>query len=406
MQIETKLLSGALGAEIKGIDLTDISDENFQKINDLLLEHKVIFFRNQNISSEDQINLAKKFGPLEKHVYVKGLKGHPEIIRIIKGADEKHQWGETWHTDVSYNIKPTKVIILRSVKIPPVGGDTMFSNMEVAYETLDKKIKEKIKNKKAIHSSLGAAAFVEKYEEMEGNGNLDEYSNEHPIVRTHPETNKKILYWAADPKPFNNIITKDAKHAYNNFKNFGIAKCDSNGKVTVHFKFPQIYSTVQKGFKKPQTYHPHLHFVITNHNETGWLSQIYTKILIKKLNYNEVTTRINNKNYLLLNTLPCEYYAQDHIPNSFNLFHKQIKKMSTNELHTWFLNVIKRHYNDLYKLVKSGKMHIYEIPIICYCAHKDCNASELALEELAKKGFVNCSLYEGGMKEYNQKHKI
>ena len=95
MQIETKLLSGALGAEIKGIDLTDISDENFQKINDLLLEHKVIFFRDQNISSEEQINLAKMFGPLEKHVYVKNLKGYPEIIRIIKGPDEKHQWGET-----------------------------------------------------------------------------------------------------------------------------------------------------------------------------------------------------------------------------------------------------------------------------------------------------------------------
>jgi len=194
MQIETKLLSGALGAEIKGIDLTDISDENFQKINDLLLEHKVIFFRNQNISSEDQINLAKKFGPLEKHVYVIGLKGHPEIIRIIKGADEKHQWGETWHTDVSYNPKPTKVIILRSRKIPPVGGDTMFSNMEIAYETLDEEIKKKIEGKKAIHSSLGAAAFVDKYTEMEGNGNLDEYSNVHPIVRTHPETKKKILY--------------------------------------------------------------------------------------------------------------------------------------------------------------------------------------------------------------------
>ena len=194
MQIETKLLSGALGAEIKGIDLTDISDENFQKINDLLLEHKVIFFRDQNISSEEQINLAKKFGPLEKHVYVKGLKGNPEIIRIIKGADEKHQWGETWHTDVSYNPKPTKVIILRSRKIPPVGGDTMFSNMEIAYETLDEEIKKKIEGKKAIHSSLGAAAFVDKYTEMEGNGNLDEYSNVHPIVRTHPETKKKILY--------------------------------------------------------------------------------------------------------------------------------------------------------------------------------------------------------------------
>ena len=192
--MEIKLLSGALGAEIKGIDLKDSSIENCNKINNLLLEHKVLFFRNQDISPEQQIDLAKFFGPLERHVYVKALDKHPEIIRIIKGANEKHQWGETWHTDVSYNVKPTKVIILRSIKIPPVGGDTMFSNMEVAYDTLDEKIKKKIKDKKAIHSSLGAAAFVEKYEEMEGNGNLDEYSNDHPIVRTHPETGKKILY--------------------------------------------------------------------------------------------------------------------------------------------------------------------------------------------------------------------
>ena len=181
-----KLLSGALGAEVTGI--------YFKIINNLLLEHKVIFFRNQNINTQEQIDLAKCFGPLEKHIYVKGLKKYPEIIRIIKGADEKHQWGETWHTDVSYNEKPTKVIILKSLKIPPVGGDTMFSNMEIAWETLDENIKGKIKDKKAVHSSLGAAAFVEKYTKMEGNGNVNEFSNEHPIVRTHPETGKKILY--------------------------------------------------------------------------------------------------------------------------------------------------------------------------------------------------------------------
>ena len=192
--MEINLLSGALGAEVRGINLKDSSDKNWEVINNLMLEHKVLFFRNQNITPEEQINLAKKFGPLEKHVYVKSLKDYPEIIRIIKGADEKHQWGETWHTDVSYNPKPTKVIILRSRKIPPVGGDTMFSNMEIAYQTLDEEIKKKIEGKKAIHSSLGAAAFVDKYTEMEGNGNLDEYSNEHPIVRTHPETKKKILY--------------------------------------------------------------------------------------------------------------------------------------------------------------------------------------------------------------------
>ncbi len=192
--MDIKLLSGALGAEISGINLKDSSLENWNIINNLLLEHKALFFRNQDISSEEQINLAKRFGPLERHIYVKGRDKYPEILRIIKEPNEKRQWGETWHTDVSYNPKPTKVIILRSLKIPPVGGDTMFSNMEIAYETLEDKIKEKIDNKKALHSSLGAAAFTEDYKAMEGNGNLDEYSNSHPMVRTHPETGKKILY--------------------------------------------------------------------------------------------------------------------------------------------------------------------------------------------------------------------
>ena len=192
--MEIELISGALGAEVKGIDLKDSSIENWNVINDLLLEHKVLFFRNQNITSEEQLNLARKFGPLERHIYVKGREKYPEILRIINEPDEKQQWGETWHTDVSYNPKPTKVIMLRSIKIPPVGGDTMFSNMELAYETLDDEIKNKIDDKKAIHSSLGAAAFVDAYKAMEGNGNLKEYSNSHPVVRTHPETGKKILY--------------------------------------------------------------------------------------------------------------------------------------------------------------------------------------------------------------------
>ena len=192
--MEINLISGALGAEVKGIDLKDSTSENWDKINQLMLEHKVLFFREQEISSQEQIDLAKKFGPLEMHAYVKGLPEYPEIIRIKKGANEKHQWGETWHTDVSYNPKPTKVIILRSRKIPPVGGDTMFSNMELAYETLDQNMKKRLEGKKAIHSSLGAAAFVDKYEEMHGNGNIDEYSNVHPIVRAHPETGNKILF--------------------------------------------------------------------------------------------------------------------------------------------------------------------------------------------------------------------
>ena len=209
--MDVKLLSGALGAEVSGIDLKDSSEKNFKIINSLLLEHKVIFFRNQKITPEEQLSLAKHFGPLETHAYVKGRVKYPEIVRIIKDPNEKNQWGENWHSDVSYNVKPTKAVILRSIKIPPVGGDTMFSNMELAWETLDKNIKEKIKGKKAVHSSLGAAFFVNDYKSMEGNGNIDEYSSTHPIVRTHPETKKKILFvnWTYTKK----IVDMDKKES-------------------------------------------------------------------------------------------------------------------------------------------------------------------------------------------------
>ena len=219
--MDIKLLSGALGAEISGVDLKDTSLKNFEIINNLLLEHKVIFFRRQNITPEEQLTLASRFGPIEQHAYVKGLDEYPEIVRIIKKPDEKNQWGENWHSDVSYNVKPTKAVILKSIKIPPVGGDTMFANMELAWETLDENIKEKIKNKKAIHSSLGAKFFIEDYKAMESNGNYDEYSNEHPIVRTHPETRKKILFvnWTytkkivgMDKKESDEILNEIFKH--------------------------------------------------------------------------------------------------------------------------------------------------------------------------------------------------
>ena len=219
--MQVKLLSGALGAEISGVNLQDTSDKNFEVINNLLLEHKVIFFRNQNITEEEQLKLASHFGPIERHAYVKGLDLYPEIVRIIKKPNEKNQWGENWHSDVSYNLKPTKAVILKSIKIPPVGGDTMFANMELAWETLDEKIKDKIKGKKALHSSLGAEFFVDNYEGMEGNGNHDEYSNEHPIVRTHPDTGKKILFvnWTytknivgMDKKESDEILSKIFKH--------------------------------------------------------------------------------------------------------------------------------------------------------------------------------------------------
>jgi taurine dioxygenase len=139
--------------------------------------------------------LGSLFGPVEEHAYVRGLDDFPQITRIIKAADEKNQWGEGWHSDVSYDVTPCKTIILRSIKIPPIGGDTVFSNMELAWETLDEDIKKIIVDKNALHTSNGSNFFVDDFSEMESNGKIGEkYSNEHPVVRTHPETGKKILY--------------------------------------------------------------------------------------------------------------------------------------------------------------------------------------------------------------------
>ena len=189
------LVSGALGAEVINFDLNYLNNKNFEEINNLLLDHKVVFFRNQSLTLEKFIEIASMFGPIEEHAYVKGIEKYPEITRIIKAANEKNQWGEGWHSDVSYDLTPSKVIMLKSLKIPPIGGDTVFSNMELALETLDEDIKKIIQNKKAIHTSNGSKFFVENYSKMESNGKIGEqYSNEHPIIRTHPETGKKILY--------------------------------------------------------------------------------------------------------------------------------------------------------------------------------------------------------------------
>ena len=189
------LVSGALGAEVINFDLNYLNNKNFEKINNLLLEHKVVFFRDQSLTLEKFIEIASMFGPVEEHAYVKGIEKYPQITRIIKAANEKNQWGEGWHSDVSYDLTPSKVIMLKSLKIPPIGGDTVFSNMELALETLGEDIKKIIQNKKAIHTSNGSKFFVENYSKMESNGKIGEqYSNEHPIIRTHPETGKKILY--------------------------------------------------------------------------------------------------------------------------------------------------------------------------------------------------------------------
>lgn len=210
--------------------------------------------------------------------------------------------------------------------------------------------------------------------------------------------NKYMLYWGA--KSSKNIFIKDAKKAYGNFSNYGVSKVDNKGDVVLCFDCPQPYSTIEKGKKTKETFYRHIHFCFSNKSLTNWLSSVYTKIIICEINLEEMLKLHNKGLIVLINALPSSYYSKSHIPNSYNLHNKEIRRLSQDELFDWFEEVIRLNYPILYECIKKKKMNLYEIPIVVYCAHKECNAGYLSAIELLKKGFVNVVDFKGGMLEY------
>lgn len=211
---------------------------------------------------------------------------------------------------------------------------------------------------------------------------------------------KYILYWGAAPS-FLPLI-KNAKKAYGDFKNNGIAKVNKKGIATLYFDCPQAYSTIAKGKKNKESFYRHIHFCFSNKQNNEWLSTVYTKIIVCKLSLQHTLKIVHKGDAILLNSLPREYYGKSHIPCSYNLPHTEIKRMTQKEVYDWISDVVKTNYSKLHKLLQKGKLNIYELPIIIYCAHSGCNSSDIAAKELLKKGFVNISEFKGGMKEYLQ----
>ena len=240
--------------------------------------------------------------------------------------------------------------------------------------------------------------------------NANNFTNIHPkkynktikINLGEKFSNRKILYWAA--KPSNSLIINGAKEAYVNFSNSGIASIDKNGYAKIKFLVPQNYKTIVKNEKEYTSFFKHIHYVISNVNNSKWNFNVYTKLFHNNYDYKQLMKKLNSKQIIVLNVLPSEYYAKDHILHSYNLPVEQIKKMSIKDLNEWFISLIDLHYPKLKKLL-NNKLQLNEIPIICYCAHDKCSASKNGAEELMKKGFVNVSLYEGGMKDYNKHNK-
>ena len=211
---------------------------------------------------------------------------------------------------------------------------------------------------------------------------------------------RKILYWAANEKKTKSPVIEDARKAYGRFENSGVVKATSDGKVVLRFECPQLYKAKRSDNAKSTTFFRHVHFVVEKDGQ--WDRQIYTKVVICNYTFKTFVDEVKTGTTVIINALPSEYFAKDHVPNSYNLFHKTIAKMSVKELHDWFGEVIKIHYPKLSTHLKNKKLEMYEIPIVTYCAHEKCNASELAVKELMKKGFVNINEYGGGIMEYRK----
>ena len=201
--IEVKPVAGALGAEIEGVDLAaPLDDETFAEIRQTFLDHLVIFFRDQKVTPDQHKAFGRRFGTLNIHPYVKAMGGHEEIIEIVKEKDDKVNFGGGWHTDVSFLEKPALGSVLLAREVPESGGDTMFANQYLAYETLSDGMKELLDGMVAVHSAgsqYGRQGESQRNRDKRGGMQLAvtevaEETTEHPVVRTHPETGRKALY--------------------------------------------------------------------------------------------------------------------------------------------------------------------------------------------------------------------
>jgi len=209
--MKVEQLNCALGAELKNVNLADAAKDDglSAEIKRLLLEHKVLFLRDQNITDAEHAAFARKFGQLEDHPLTTSVEGEPGIIHIYKSPENPpERYENTWHNDATWRDIPPMGAVLRCVECPPVGGDTMWANMELAYERLPEAVKQQIDGLRARHSmeaTFMAAKPVEDRLAMKARFP----DPEHPVVRTHPETGKKSLFVGGFVTHFTNYHTPD-----------------------------------------------------------------------------------------------------------------------------------------------------------------------------------------------------
>jgi taurine dioxygenase len=198
LPFEVRPIAGALGVELHGVDLAaDLPDVTIAAIRQALLDHGVIFFRDQDLPPNRFLALSRRFGAPVEYPFLKGIEGFPEIITVSKLEHETINFGGVWHSDTTYLQEPPMATLLVAREVPEVGGDTIFANQYLAYETLSDGMKRLLAGLKGVASSAKADSSRTREDRIKSDGSADARKlliAEHPAVRTHPETGRKALY--------------------------------------------------------------------------------------------------------------------------------------------------------------------------------------------------------------------
>lgn len=194
--IELRPIAGALGAEVSGIDIAQpLGDDAVEEIHKAFLDYLVVFFREQTLTPEQQLAFARRFGEPMDYPQLKGLPEHPMITPVIKLEHERVNFGGIWHSDTAYLERPPMASMLYALEVPPHGGDTLFANQYLAYETLSSGMRKVLDGLIGINSSLKADASRTREDAVRASGGgMKVLVGKHPVVRTHPETGRKALY--------------------------------------------------------------------------------------------------------------------------------------------------------------------------------------------------------------------
>ncbi len=219
--IEAAPISGAAGAEIAGVDLSrDLPDDVLAEVRAALLAHQVIFFRGQRLTDDQLLAFARRWGDIHLHPFMEGMPDHPEILEIVKRPTDKRNFGGAWHTDQMFAPRPAMGTMLYALEVPSAGGDTMFTNQYLAYETLSPAMRAMLDGLRGVcigdrsKRSGGPArqnVISTQMASMRGKDPGEVPTDSvHPLVRTHPETGRKALYIGGHVQAFEGMTDEES----------------------------------------------------------------------------------------------------------------------------------------------------------------------------------------------------